>query len=462
MTFLRIGVVAGLFLTGLPLFMTGCRASQPSADATLVVESEPVIGAAVALNGQPTEKVTPAIFTNMSTDQVLVEVSKEGYKKAWRNVNPVAGQELRVALTMEPQQAFLSVDSKPRGAVVTLDDGTVLGNTPVVRAPVQVGSRTYTVKAENYRAASKTIDAQEYFAYSFLHQLDPEPAHLDVISRPMGATIFLNDMTQNKTTPATVDVVPGTYTVGVSAQGYMSKETVVTVGPNETRSILLEMEAGNVPPGMVLVPAGEFIMGFDEGAPDEQPQRKVMLEDFYIDKYEVTNAEFKRLYPDYTFESGKENHPATNISWEQADAYARAIGKRLPTEEEWEKAARGTDGREYPWGNTFDPQLCNTAEKPTQGVEEVGKYRGGASVYGCMDMAGNVIEWTASWYNAYPGNTSIEKDYGQVFRVLRGGSFRSNKYDVRCASREYDRMKSKKMDYGFRCAQDVAAGPPAR
>lgn len=461
MTFLRIGVV-GLFFASLPCILTGCQASQSSADATLVVESEPVVGAAVALNGQPTDKVTPAIFTGLSTDQVLVEVSKEGYKKAWRNVRPVAGQDLRVSLKMEPQQAFLSVDSKPQGAVVTLDDGTVLGKTPVVRAPIQVGKRTYTVKTENYKATGKTIDAEEYFAYSFLHQLDPEPAHLEVVSRPMGALIFLNDMTQNKTTPSTIDVVPGTYTIGVSAEGYVDKETVVTVGPNETRSILLEMEEGDVPPGMVLVPAGEFVMGFDNGAPDERPQRKVALEAYYIDKYEVTNAQFKLLFADHTFESGKENFPALNISWEQADAYARAVGKRLPTEEEWEKAARGTDGREYPWGNNFDPQLCNTAEKPTQGSEEVGKYRGGASVYGCMDMAGNAFEWTSSWYNAYPGNTSIDKDYGQVFRVLRGGSFRSNKYDVRCASRDYDRTKSKKNDYGFRCAKDVASGPPAK
>jgi formylglycine-generating enzyme required for sulfatase activity len=447
-----------LFLA-VALLLPGCEASTPASDAVLTIDSDPVKGAAISVNGRDTGKVTPATFSGLPQDALLVEASKSGFKKAWKNVNPISGQELRVVLKLEPQEAYLSVDSDPRGAVVTLDTGAVLGKTPITRVPIQVGKRSYTVKADNYKTASKDFDAQEFFPYSFSHQLEPEQAHIEVVSRPSGALIFLNDQALNKRTPSTIDVTPGTYTVGVEAEGFVTKESMVKVGPNESQSVMLEMEAGDVPPGMVLVPAGEFIMGFDKGAPDEQPRRKVMVEAFYIDKYEVTNQEFKAIFKEYTFESGKENCPAVGVSWEEADAYARAVGKRLPTEEEWEKAARGTDGREYPWGNNFDPSLCNSAEKPTLGTEDVGKYRGGASPYGCMDMAGNVYEWTSSWYNAYPGNTSIEKDYGQIFKVLRGGSYTSNKYDLRCASRDYDRMKSSKTDYGFRCARSVSTAP---
>ncbi|MBM3290360.1 MAG: formylglycine-generating enzyme family protein, partial [Candidatus Hydrogenedentes bacterium] len=86
----------------------------------------------------------------------------------------------------------------------------------------------------------------------------------------------------------------------------------------------------------------------------------------------------------------------------------------------------------------------------------------GASPFGCMDMAGNVYEWTASWYAAYPGNTSIVKEYGQVFRVLRGGSYKTGSFEARCMTRRYDLDTNKRVDYGFRCAADVAKGPPGR
>jgi formylglycine-generating enzyme required for sulfatase activity len=280
-----------------------------------------------------------------------------------------------------------------------------------------------------------------------------------VISSPAGAQVWINDQLQEDRTPATFSLVPGTYTIQVHEKGYVMADASVTIGPNEEKSIRLEMMEGDAPEGMVLVPAGEFIMGFDQGAPDERPQRKVFLDAFYIDRYEVTNEEYQRVVPTHTFPKGKERFPVTGVSWEQARAYAEAVGKRLPREAEWEKAARGTDGREYPWGMRFDANLCNTADKKNLGPEEVGSYRAGASPYGCMDMAGNVQEWTADWYNAYEGNTDIQKDYGQVFRVLRGGSYLTDQYTARCARRQYDRSQSAKEDYGFRCAKDVEKGP---
>ena len=209
---------------------------------------------------------------------------------------------------------------------------------------------------------------------------------------------------------------------------------------------------------MVTVPEGEFIMGVDGGSPDERPRRKVILPAFYIDKFEVTNLDFAKVFPNHRFEERTGMFPVSNVTWEQATAYAQAVGKRLPTEEEWEKAARGTDGREYPWGNTFDPQLCNANSGPRSAPTRVGQFRPGASPYGAMDMAGNVYEWTSSWYQPYPGNEVVRDDYGQVFRVLRGGSFSTDRFGVRAARRHYDRVDNRRMDYGFRCAMDYV--PP--
>jgi len=215
---------------------------------------------------------------------------------------------------------------------------------------------------------------------------------------------------------------------------------------------------------MVVVPAGEFIMGSDgpEAYEDEKPASKIFVPAFSIDKFEVTNARYRRCveagactrpvgqaYDDPT----KADHPVTVVSWKQAVAYCRWAGKRLPTEAEWEKAARGTDGRRYPWGDRFDGERANAGY--TNGTTAVGSYPQGASPYGAMDMAGNVWEWTASLYRPYPYDPSEGREdlEARGARVNRGGSWYAGPKDARTSHRaNAGHIYRRIADLGFRCA----------
>lgn len=304
---------------------------------------------------------------------------------------------------------------------------------------------------------------------------------------------------------------------------------------------------------MVLIPAGEFIMGSTETeAKDaerkwglaegtlkpETPQHIVFVNAFYIDKYEVTNAQYKKFvdetghpppsaptmekvllalrnewgdgantisaiqfentyrklrrelkpwaWKDGTYPEGKANHPVVLVSWYDAVAYAKWASKRLPTEAEWEKAARGTDGRIYPWGNDWDASKCNSAERiakkrlpvlqawmlwfdkwkklsPMESARNttvpVGSYKSGKSPFGVYDMAGNAFEWCMDWYDEdyYAkalGRNPIEPATGHV-RVLRGGSFNYPGFKFRTTYRNKHAPEIGGSPNGFRCVRGV-------
>jgi len=199
---------------------------------------------------------------------------------------------------------------------------------------------------------------------------------------------------------------------------------------------------------MVRVPAGKFLYGRDK--------REIELPEFWIDKAPVTNDEYARFVAETGHQSPEHRkgktppkeiaeHPVINVSWDDATAYAGWVGGRLPTEQEWEKAARGTDGREYPWGE-WAKDHCNSKEAGTGGTTPVGQYSPqGDSPYGCQDCAGNVWEWTAS-----------EHEHGG--RVLRGGAFLYEEEGVWCASRSGTNPGSRRRDCGFRVVVSRAPG----
>ena len=239
---------------------------------------------------------------------------------------------------------------------------------------------------------------------------------------------------------------------------------------------------GRVRQDMVTIPGGEFLMGNNgrgddgPGDEDERPTHVVRVNTFRIDRYETTNAMYERfvkatgravphhwtggLYP-----KDKADHPVVYVDWYDAEAFCRWAGKRLPTEAEWERAARGTDGRRFPWGNEWKPTNANTPQywltrHEPGGTLPVGSFPQGRSPEGLEDMAGNVYEWVADWYQPYPGNTVANIHYGTKNKVLRGGSwYDCLSYGCGLSSPVYNRSRFapeiKNKGFGFRCAQGV-------
>ena len=223
----------------------------------------------------------------------------------------------------------------------------------------------------------------------------------------------------------------------------------------------------------VFVPAGPFAMGLDEGGFDEKPQHEVVLDAFWIMQTEVTNEQYEScvaadvcsppFHPDWgsdEFWALYDLHPVTQVTWEQAVAYAEWAGGRLPTEAEWEKAARGTDGRRYPWGDaTPNAQRLNFNDAIGD-TQPVGSYPAGASPYGALDMAGNVWEWVADWYGeSYYAVSPRENPTGPAEgerRVLRGGAYNSILYNVGACFREGAVITDRGDTYGFRVVRDAA------
>lgn len=200
---------------------------------------------------------------------------------------------------------------------------------------------------------------------------------------------------------------------------------------------------------MLFVSAGEFLMGSDDGREDERPRRTVNVDGFWIYKHEVTVGQYRKFcaatgknMPDAPPWGWQDKQPIVNVCWFDAEAYCKWAGSRLPTEAEWEKAARGTDGRKYPWGDKWDAHRACTARLTWgdhQGPAEVGSYPAGASPYGVLDMAGNVWEFCQDWYGEdYYKKSPARNPTGPTdgwHRVARGGSWMDDGPDCRTSTR---------------------------
>lgn len=311
------------------------------------------------------------------------------------------------------------------------------------------------------------------------------------MAKPVDITVIADKPTSvpvnviiQSTTPAPIDIV--TFTVAPSSVPSLLPSATFIASPSPD-AIIQPFTKTSHKDGMVLIyiPAGEFWLGSsdsDLGAdPDEKPRHRVYLDDYWIDKTEVTNAMFAAFlsesgnqdeggatwYDTLAVEqqlvfidgqwkpgNGYEDHPAVEITWYGARAYCEWAGRRLPTEAEWEKAARTSMGSIYPWGEGID---CTRVQYANCGGKTlpVGSKPAGSSPYGVLDMSGNVWEWVADWYSdSYYTETFVSNPIGPeqgIARVLRGGSYDYDWKHVRSANRRNNGPATSINDYGFRC-----------
>jgi formylglycine-generating enzyme required for sulfatase activity len=325
-----------------------------------------------------------------------------------------------------------------------------------------------------------------------------EPGFTLVIQgAPPGSNVFIDNSPRGVTAADGSIRVPelksGSRNIRVTHEGYSEFNTSVRGDDGDLKRVIAQMSPTETTPElpseidyngvMILIPAGEFAMGDDAHAINERPVHRVTLPDFYIDKFEVTNAQYKKFcdatnrdYPtrhpwNERYFNNNPGSPVIGIAWDDADAYGRWAGKRLPTEQEWEKAAswdpQSRRKRTWPWGDVKDATRGNFSGDPVR----IGAFPSGASAYGVQDMAGNASEWVADTYRPYPGSQAPESSFDASRRVVRGGGFRYQIDDARTSYREPQpadlraiervidgRREEVLTTIGFRCA--IAASDP--
>jgi len=373
--------------------------------------------------------------------------------------------------------ASLSITTTPPAAAVCLDDSAI-GTTPITGYRANTGRVALRIqKPPNYFTLDTTVVLVKGGEAKFAFKLKPVLAAVTIQVSPADAEVILDG---ESLTPAQLRKRPlslETHSLNLSRPGYEPLQTQfrVTVRDTTLRYTL-------APEGMAFIPGGTFLMGSKEYE-NERPEHQVYVDAFYMDKYEMTVAQYQRFLKatgrqepydwNYSDNWRKQlrypNQPVVYVNWEDANAYALWLGKRLPTEAEWEYAARGgntgLDGKpkyQYPWGNEASANRANFDADGNRRsdweryLQDVGSFS--PNGYGLYNMAGNVSEWCADWYGYYDQNSPSRNPKGPSkgpSRVLRGGAWNHKADDLRCANRYFNLPFVEQYNVGFRCARDV-------
>ncbi len=397
----------------------------------------------------------------------FLTIKKNKYREIERNIR-ISSNEIK---TLDKELSVLigniSIQSDPADADVFLDNHDYLGKTPAFKQNLIVGWHQITLKKkgfEEYRDEFKLSYGQEKKVHA---KLKAKPGRLIISSSPNMAQVVINGK-KIGLTPIDQQFPSGNHQLEINKENHNKHVQSFSITSNKNTFLDIKLQSShNEVSGMVLIPAGEFIAGNDNSEENEKPARKVWVDAFYIDKYEITNSQFRDFVrstnhrpPVFLYQKhlGGNNQPVVGVSWLDAKTYAKWAGKRLPTEAEWEKAARGTDGRKYPWGTLWDKEKTNSAETKTMQPTSVGNFSGGASPYGVMDMAGNGWEWTADWFvNNYYSFAPSKNPKGARFgttRSVRGGSWIENSKMLTTTYRKGVLPTLRTSNTGFRCVMD--------
>jgi gamma-glutamyl hercynylcysteine S-oxide synthase len=429
------------------------------------------------------------------------------------SVDPNASDRETAGSVIESGTMHLEMDALPFESTIKEDTGPLTPNRPTTKLS---GLESAQASANDRKAGQETIDRAEGIETGSVPEEPitlPSPERLTVVSQPVSAQPpakqeatprqakqpVVAPWPQNqqgvaqtgarKKSGAPVALIAAAVLVFAVAAAaiwwfvlrspnadVVSPNTNTRVSTANANTSTANTNTGTTntsatPEGMVLVAAGDYTIGRDEGDDIEKPRHTVALKAFFIDKTEVTNAEYKKFvdstnhkapphWQDNTFAAGQANLPVVQVTWQDANAYAKWAGKRLPTEVEWEAAARGATGRKYPWGNDWNPAFANIGAGEAGSIQEVGKYPEGQSPFGALDMIGNVWEWTADVLAVYPGSSlplPDTVDATKSYRVIRGGAYdvKREKVNLDNSYRGFVEEGNAYPKTGFRCVKDA-------
>ncbi|MDD5543246.1 MAG: SUMF1/EgtB/PvdO family nonheme iron enzyme [Acidobacteriia bacterium] len=448
------------------------------------------------------EKMTGELKTSYSAEIEIKEVSAPPPKEPASPQPLPSPERASEALAIMERATLLYQSGKLEEAKAAYEQVLALvPNDPLAKTRLLEIENTLSEKnllkaqIDYYKAAAASASnrreyylAKEYAAKALtLDPDDPQCQHLYLAARQdFDHAIFLNILPRRvpprmvMSTMVWKDMVPPPVMEAEEREAPVTPPRTTSrsaaIVPRETPSAPKPRASGRLSGSlgvtpMVLVPAAEFMMG--EGRKtakfrNEMPEHMVHVNEFYIDKYEVTNGQYQRFVeathrtPPRNWNNGvapedRVDYPVTGVSWFDAAAYCAFVEKRLPSEAEWEFSGRGPSGLNFPWGNKFEARLTDTSESNRGDAVAVTADSGDVSAFGVQGLGGNVSEWIADWYQAYPDNDYPEVDYGQRSKVVRGGSFETQWVFSRNGFRGYRDPNSPAEDIGFRCAQSPSA-----
>ena len=489
--FLFLGFVTPGWLRPKPIILkpkttTRPRTPQP---ARLKINSIPA-NATLSINGNILSQRTP-IAMKLTAGQYTLKLQHPGHLPLERKIDLHNDQIYDMVLMLSPIQkvktprkkfkqtrssraARLTITSTPSGALILLNDKDTGKHTPATLR-LRRGRYQLALQKEGYRTAKKRLRVRRRQERVKL-RLEIASAALTVQTQPAGATLVLDGEIQAKKTPTTLRVPANKpFTIVVKRKGLPTilRSMKLPLGANKTLRLQLDPKASLKAPkkqsDMVYVKGGPFYMGNNAGTAKEKPMTKITLRGFRIDRTEVTVAAYMACVKSGTcsaskrgsgcnqYITGHTQHPINCVTWYQARTYCRWAKKRLPTEAEWEKAARGQSPQLYPWGHAAPScrraafRGCSSGTRPT-------KQLSGRSPYGAYDMSGNVWEWVQDYYSDDFYKKSklsqpVNRARGNGYKVIRGGSWRAPKDEIHVTYRA-DYWPSKHSNaVGFRCAR---------
>ncbi|MDT4899058.1 MAG: hypothetical protein QOH25_4135 [Acidobacteriota bacterium] len=391
-----------------------------------------------------------------------------------RNSRPASAVEMRQALNdaMEEERKRQASHSQATGEARTLPQ-PVPASQPPTSGALELPPTSASPPTARAQGRTPSVPSKEYEHVPTMMSPRPDvPSWEGEAVMPSTSRIASPSTSQNGNSRKVVFIVAALMVVlvGGAIVWWMSSRGDAGQSPATNRQQTGQQasertNAPQPPAGMVYVPGGEFTLGRDAGDEYERPAHRATIKPFFMDIYEVTNEDYAKFvkatnhraplnWANGNYLAGAGRKPVTGVTWDDASDYAKWAGKRLPTEEEWEFAARGADGRLYPWGNEW--QQGQASADGARELADVGASKG-ASPYGAFDMVGNAWEWTASKLAAYPKGKLPVQLPGDL-RVIRGGSYAESKDEATTTYRRgYPARGS--YDYGntgFRCAKDVA------